>query len=333
MVNFISVIIPNYNGSATIKKCLEAAFSSKYENFEIVVVDDCSKDNSVEIIKGFPCKLICLDKHSGASKARNIGARNSHGEVFFFTDADCLLREDALSIAGETLAEKGTNVIIGGTYTPIPYDKRFLSLFQSVFIHFSETKRTDNPDYIATHAMIMKARTFRKNGGFAKDFLPVLEDVEFSHRLRRSGYRLIMNPDILVRHIFNYSLLDSLRNAMKKSMYWTMYSIKNKDLLTDSGAASVELKTNAVSQMITLTLLALWVFSQKAFFAHLLFPIIIINIFINRKLIKAFYGAKGIIFALFAFLYYSAIYPFGVGVGALAGIMKYYFLGSSKGIH
>lgn len=296
-------------------------------------MDDYSEDNSVEIIKQFPCKLICLDRHSGASKARNIGAHNSHGEVLFFTDADCLLREDALSIASQTLAEKGTNVVIGGTYTPIPYDKRFLSIFQSVFINFSETKRTDNPDYISTHALIMKARTFRQNGGFAKDFLPILEDVEFSHRLRRSGCKLIMNPDILVRHIFNYSLLGSLRNAVKKSMYWTMYSIKNKDLLADCGTASVELKINAASQMITLTLLALWIFSQKAFLTYLLFPIIIFNIFINRKLIKAFYEANGIYFAFLAFLYYSMIYPFGVIAGALAGIMKYYFLGSFKVIH
>ena len=116
-------------------------------------------------------------------------------------------------------------------------------------------------------------------------------------------------------------------------MYWTMYSIKNKDLLADSGTASVELKINAVSQIINLTLLALWIFSQKAFFAYLLFPIITINIFINRKLIKAFYAAKGIYFAFLAFLYYSMIYPFGIIVGTLAGILKYYFLGSFKVIH
>ena len=47
----ISVIIPNYNGSSTIGRCLEAAFSSEYDNFEVIVTDDYSTDNSVEIIK------------------------------------------------------------------------------------------------------------------------------------------------------------------------------------------------------------------------------------------------------------------------------------------
>lgn len=333
MTHFISVIIPNHNRDATIGKCLEAAFSSRYENFEVVVVDDGSEDNSLEIIRGFPCKLIRLDRHSGASKARNVGALNSHGDVLFFTDADCLLKEHTLSMADKTLSEKGTDVLIGGTYTPIPYDRSFFSIFQSIFINFSETKRANNPDYIAAHAMAIEAQAFRQNGGFPEDFLPILEDVELSHRLRRSGYRLIMNPHILVQHIFNYSLIYSLGNAIRKSLYWTIYSIKNRDLLADSGTASLELKINVVSQLVNLILLALWMFSQKSFFLYPLPLIFAFNISINRKLIRAFYDAKGFIFASLAFIYYAMMYSFAVGVGAFAGILKYYFLGFPKGRH
>ena len=86
-----------------------------------------------------------------------------------------------------------------------------------------------------------------KSGGFKENFLPILEDVEFSHRLRRTGFKLTMNPEILVRHIFNFTLIKSLKNAFRKSLYWTIYSLKNKDLLTDSGTASIELKFNVAS--------------------------------------------------------------------------------------
>jgi glycosyltransferase involved in cell wall biosynthesis len=333
MMHFISVIIPNHNGSATLAKCLEATFASGYSKFEVVVVDDGSEDNSLEIIKGFPCKLLSLDKHSGASKARNVGAHNSKGDILFFTDADCLLRKDTLSVVNKTFCEQGTDVIIGGTYTPIPRDKGFFSIFQSVFINFSETKKVDNPDYIAAHAMVIDARTFRQNGGFPENFLPILEDVEFSHRLRRSGYRLIMNPEALVQHIFNLSFLDSLRNAIRKSLYWTMYSIENRDLLADSGTASLELKSNVVSQLVNFILLALWVLSKNFFFLAPLPLIFAFNISINRKLIRAFYVTKGFVFAFFAFIYYSMIYSFAVGIGAFAGVMKYYIPGSPKSIH
>ncbi len=71
---FISVVIPNRNGAATVGQCLEAAFASDYGRFEVVVVDDASEDASVEIIRAFPCRLVRLDRHGGVSRARNAGA-------------------------------------------------------------------------------------------------------------------------------------------------------------------------------------------------------------------------------------------------------------------
>jgi len=317
----ISVIIPNYNKSVTIGKCLEAAFSSRYENFEVIAVDDCSTDNSVEVIKKFPCKLIQLEKHSGASKARNTGAENSSGEVLFFTDSDCLLKEDALALASKTICES-KNIVIGGTYTRLPYDDSFFSTFQSIFINYSETKKKD-PDYIPAHALIIDAQLFRDSGGFQEDFLPILEDVEFSHRLRRSGCKLVMNPEILVQHIFNFSLLRSLRNAVRKSMYWIIYSIKNRDMIADSGTASAELKINGVSFFLNaLLVLFSFVFGSTAFLVPV--PLIFaFNIVISRRLIAAFYETKGLFFTIPAILYYIMLYPLGLWAGALAGALLY----------
>jgi glycosyltransferase involved in cell wall biosynthesis len=320
--DLISVIIPNYNGRPTIGKCLEAAFSSNYPNFEVIVVDDCSGDGSKDEIKNFPCTLIELKAHSGASKARNTGALNSNGKILFFTDSDCLLNEDTLSIAYKTLMENGPDFIAGGTYTPVPYDKGFFGAFQSVFINYSETKKKDNPDYIATHAMALYADTFRKSEGFPEDFLPILEDVEFSHRMRRAGHKLRMNPDMLVRHIFDYSLAGSLRNAYRKSMYWMMYSVMNRDLFADSGTASVELKANGASYFFAVSVIVLQAFIHKPLLLYLIPILIGLNIFINRGLIRAFYKAKGGAFALAAALYYMFVYPVAVGAGAASGMMK-----------
>ncbi len=135
MEKFISVIIPNYNGSSTIGKCLEAAFASSYGRFEVIVVDDCSSDNSPAIIKQFPCRIIELKTHAGAGKARNTGALHSRGEVLFFTDADCLLSTDSLSAVNKAVGEAGSDAVIGGTYTQMPCDTAFSassSLFSSI---------------------------------------------------------------------------------------------------------------------------------------------------------------------------------------------------------
>ncbi|MDP2277611.1 MAG: glycosyltransferase, partial [Nitrospirota bacterium] len=294
---------------------------SEYDNFEVIVADDCSTDNSAETIKKFPCKFISLDKHSGASKARNTGAENSSGEILFFVDADCLLQKNTLASVNKAfLASEGA--IIGGTYTVIPYDKDFFSTFQSIFINYSETKK-EPPDYIPTHAMIISRDIFMKSGGFQENFLPILEDVEFSHRLRKTGYKLTMNSEILVWHIFNFSLIKSLKNAFRKSMYWTIYSLKNKDILTDSGTASYELKINAASFFLNTVFIMLFFYFKNTEFLISIFLICAFNLIVSRGLIKAFYKAKGLSFVISATLYYTLTYPLPVGAGAISGIVKY----------
>jgi glycosyltransferase involved in cell wall biosynthesis len=318
MEKFISVIIPNYNGSSFIGKCLEAAFASNYGNFEVIVVDDCSTDDSVEIIKRYPCRLVRLEKHAGPGAARNEGANNSRGEVFFFTDADCLLRRDALARANQAATEH-PGAVIGGTYTPLPFDDDFFSAFQSLFIHYSETRKKE-PDYIAAHAMIMDAALFQASTGFRRNDLPMPEDVELSHKLRRSGHRLVMEPGIQVQHIFRFTLMRSLVNAFRKSMYWTMYSLGNRDLLADSGTASTELKVNTGFFFVTV-LLAVLSLRSVCSLAPLI-SLVVFNLAFSRKLLKLFFRAKGPGFGVLATLYYAGAYPAAVGAGALLGLVR-----------
>jgi glycosyltransferase involved in cell wall biosynthesis len=321
----ISIVIPNHNMERSIGICLEAALASDYPDFEVIVVDDCSTDNSLEIIKGYPCTLISLKDNKGASAARNTGAQKSSGDIIFFTDSDCLLQKDTISLAGSALSKEGDDAVIGGTYTAIPPDTDFFSIFQSVSINFSETKNTADPDYIATHAMTISARTFRESGGFPETFLPIIEDVEFSHRLRRSGKRLVMYPEIQVQHTFNFSLLRSLKNAFKKSRYWTMYSLENKDLASDSGCASSELKLNVILNCISILLLASWMIFQNALFIYPIPLLFGVNIFSSRGMLGAFFRARGVAFGISALLYWTILYPIPVGLGGVAGLTGHIF--------
>jgi len=322
MDTYISVVIPNYNSGNTIGKCLEAVLSSKYDHYEVIVVDDASTDNSVDIINRFPCRLIRFEKHAGAAKARNAGAGESVGEVIFFIDADCIVSENTLSLVHKAITGK-KDTVIGGSYTPLPYDSDFFSIFQSIFINYSELRRRE-PDYIATHSMAIEKRVFEKSGGFPETFLPIIEDVEFSHRLRKSGYRLLMDPDILVRHIFNFTFRKSIRNAFRKSHYWIMYSLGNRYLFTDSGTASRELKVNVLSNFLILLFLLLSVFAADSIFLALPLMLLGTNLYINRNLLRAFYRTNGRRYAVLASLYYTLIYPLAVGAGSLTGMLHYY---------
>jgi len=314
-----SIIIPCRNASKTIKRCLESVFNSSYRGFEVIVVDDSSIDDSVRIAKEFPCKVITLSKHSGAGRARNEGARNASGEVLFFIDSDCMFLENTLETA-LYLYKKRPDSAIGGTYTKSPLDRDFFSRFQSLFINYSETK-SPMPDYLATHALVIKKDIFWQAGGFREDFpLPIIEDVEFSHRLKKHGITLLLEPRLQVIHIFNFSLIRSIKNAFRKALYWTAYSIGNKDILRDSGTASHELKINVIAVFLSLlfTILGLITGSFYPFISAIL--MLGVNIFFNREFLRFLAKNSSYLFFIGAFAYYMSIYAISVGIGALFGL-------------
>ncbi|HZY05274.1 MAG TPA: glycosyltransferase [Anaeromyxobacteraceae bacterium] len=322
---FISVVVPNRNGAATIGRCLEAALASDYRRFEVVVVDDGSEDASVEIIRGFPCRLVRLPRRAGVSRARNAGARAASGDLLLFIDSDCLVRRDTLAVANASYGERRDRVL-GGTYTPIPHDRDFFSAFQSAFIHHFETKRRE-PDYVAAHAMVIDAVLFRRSGGFVEDsFIGVaasVEDVEFSHRLRRQGCRLAMDPHLRVTHVFRFSLRRSLSNAVRKARTWTRYSLANRDLLRDSGAASLELKANVLCALLAAGLAVAGLARGAAWPLAALPPLLALDLLVNRRLVAAWLGAGGPGFAALAVLYYLTLYAAAVAVGAALGTAQY----------
>ncbi|HEU4383641.1 MAG TPA: glycosyltransferase [Anaeromyxobacteraceae bacterium] len=322
---FISVVIPNRNGAATIGQCLAAALASDYRRFEVVVVDDGSEDASVEIARRFPCRLVRLPRRSGVSRARNAGARAARGEILLFIDSDCLLSRDTLALANVSFGDRRDRVL-GGTYTPVPHDRDFYSAFQSAFIHHFETKRRQ-PDYVAAHAMVIDADLFRRSGGFVEgSFIGLaasVEDVELSHRLRRQGCRLAVDPALQVTHVFRFSLRRSLANAVKKARYWTMYSLANRDLLSDSGAASLELKANVLCALLAAGLVGAALAGGAAWPLAAIPPLLALDLLVNRRLAAAWLAAGGPGFAALAVLYYLTLYAAAVAVGGALGALHY----------
>lgn len=100
----ISVIIPMYNAEKYVSECLDSLLAQTFRDFEVIVVDDCSTDNCVDIVQNFEekfggrLKIISTKKNSGNAgyTARNKGFRFSRGEYVFFVDADDFITKNAL---------------------------------------------------------------------------------------------------------------------------------------------------------------------------------------------------------------------------------------------
>ena len=82
-----SIIIPVYNVEKYLKKCLDSVFNQTYKDYEVIVVNDGTKDNSMDIVKDYDVKVI-NQKNQGLSAARNAGVKKATGEYLIFLDSD-----------------------------------------------------------------------------------------------------------------------------------------------------------------------------------------------------------------------------------------------------
>ena len=99
----ISVIVPIYNAAPFLHKCIESILGQTYQNLELILVDDCSADGSVEICSDYALKdtrvrVYQNDIRTGVSGARNLGISKSSGTYIMFVDADDWLALDAIEI-------------------------------------------------------------------------------------------------------------------------------------------------------------------------------------------------------------------------------------------
>ena len=97
----VSIITPAYNAAAYIAETIESVLAQTYTNWEMLIVNDCSKDNTAEIVQSYAAKdkrikLINLKQNSGAAVARNTAIQNAKGRYIAFLDSDDLWKKDKL---------------------------------------------------------------------------------------------------------------------------------------------------------------------------------------------------------------------------------------------
>lgn len=100
MKYLVSIIVPMYNSEKYIVRCIDSLLEQSYENIEIIVVDDGSSDNSVEIIKKYNDNRINIyqKRNEGVSATRNLGIEKSNGDFLLFVDSDDYVSKDIVKV-------------------------------------------------------------------------------------------------------------------------------------------------------------------------------------------------------------------------------------------
>jgi hypothetical protein len=114
----VSVVVCSYNGGKTLEQCLRSLQALDYPDYEVIVVDDGSTDDTGEILARFPEVRAVRQSNQGLSFARNVGLRLATGEVVAYTDSDCYADPDWLTLLVDQLERTGAAAVDGPNLSP-----------------------------------------------------------------------------------------------------------------------------------------------------------------------------------------------------------------------
>ncbi|MFA6183901.1 MAG: glycosyltransferase family 2 protein [Parcubacteria group bacterium] len=193
----VFVIILNYNGGDILKKCLESVYKLKYPNFQVVVVDNNSADNSFEEAQ------LSFGKFNFIKNSQNIGfaggnnvaikwALEKMADFVFLLNNDALVEKDTLDKL-VFAAQKDRSI---GILSPVIYKDKSKNIwfsggkidwFKMKAIHQNDIRYTQ---YITGCAMLVRKEVFKKIGLLDEKFFLYYEDVDFSFRARKNNFKL-----------------------------------------------------------------------------------------------------------------------------------------------
>ncbi len=178
-----SVIIPTFNAEQTISRAIESVLTQSYKNYEIIVVDDASKDKTVELLENkYPSQIHLIKKvmNSGSSITRNLGMDNASGEYIAFLDADDVWHKDKLALLYTILS---ANPVINLFYHPYTQDNIIDKLLpESITVYKLPFIKLLPANLIATSCAVIK-----NNPEFRFD--PVMRYTEDYDLWLRIGYK------------------------------------------------------------------------------------------------------------------------------------------------
>lgn len=277
----ISVVVPAKDSANTLKGCMQALLHQEGmhygQDYEVIVVDDGSSDETAEIARQHAVRVIC-QPNLGPAAARNAGARVANGEILAFTDADCTPSPTWLSDLTKPL---GIPQVVGVKGVYRTYQTELIARFVQLEYEYKyvRMRKQATIDFIDTNNAIYRKDLFILNGGFDESFrVPSVEDQEFSFRLARKGYRMVFEPSAIVYHAHDRTLVEYLQRKFGIG-YWKAYMLRwtPEKTFSDSHTAPTQ-RIEILLLALLLTIIPLIALSP--FYASILFLIILVVFFV-----------------------------------------------------
>ncbi len=196
----VSVVICAYNAERTMRACLESLRHLTYPNYEVIVVDDGSRDETAAIGAEFAEFRLISQPNQGLSAARNVGLRAASGEIVAYTDSDCVVDPDWLTLIVAAMERRAFDGCGGPNYAPHEEGRIESCVAAAPGTPSPVLLSPGRAEHLAGCNMVFRKAALTAVGGFDSQFRTAGDDVDICWRLLHAGLSLGYCPAAFVWH-------------------------------------------------------------------------------------------------------------------------------------
>lgn len=208
----VGIVIINYNGAKFQNECVASLLSSDYKNFVLIIVDNASTDNSLELLNEFDDERIIILKQNencGVAKGNNIGIKKSielNCSHTLLLNNDTVVQNDFLSkllecnekIVSPKIYYYGSDIIwyAGGAFNKL----KGISYHKNYKVKDDNISKSEYCDYAPTCCLLIKNNLFEEIGLMDEDYFLYYDDSDFCYRVKNEGYKIWLCSESLIYH-------------------------------------------------------------------------------------------------------------------------------------
>jgi GT2 family glycosyltransferase len=210
-----SVIVVCFNAAEVLGRCLDQLFAQDYANYEVIVVDDGSEDETVAVAERASHRgeltLVRSPHNRGCPHARNLGLRRARGEIVAFVDADgfaapswlghvveAFAADSAIGAVASTVFFNANPLVINGAGGTV--NRQGWAADLSMGESYEQAEIASEVLYPMGCGMALRRAAFEHVGAFDDRMLNYYDDVDYGIRLWRAGYRVVVAPEAWIDH-------------------------------------------------------------------------------------------------------------------------------------
>jgi GT2 family glycosyltransferase len=332
----LSVVVPVRNGGRDFECCLQRLRDSQVTDFELIVVDDGSTDDSASLARKAGATVVHHPLPQGPAAARNVGARVATAPFIFFLDADVAIHTRALELALARFdADPGLSALFG-SYDDTPTAPGIVSQYRNLLHHHVHQQGQFIDGIRPVHTFwtgcgIIRRDVFLAYGGFDPRLYPrpAIEDIELGYRLTRAGHRIVLARDVVATHMKRWTLAEMVRtDIFRRGVPWAILIKRTATVETDLNVKSDQ---KACVVLTVLSLIAALACAATFWASIVAIAAVAAILLLNRGFFAFLARRKGLAFACASFPLHM-IYYCCCALSIVIAEIHWYSKGHGRGV-